>query len=113
VNAAQSTAEITDAVAARISVQLSHVGHGRSADNSDPNRANYDDSRANPFPTLPDGLTTNDRQRVTTADMWRKVRKPENRRRVRAGGATLLRRDFGETIDKLANDAFDWMAGNS
>ncbi len=41
------------------------------------NYANYDEARANPYPHLPDPLLTNDRQRVTTAEMWWQVRRPE------------------------------------
>ncbi len=42
-----------------------------------PNFANYDESLANPYPHLPDPLLTNDRRRVTTAEMWWEVRRPE------------------------------------
>ncbi len=42
-----------------------------------PKHANYDESLANPFPNLPDPLTTNDGQKVTTAEMWWTRRRPE------------------------------------
>ena len=38
---------------------------------------NYDESKANPFPNLPDPLMMNDGTKVTTADMWWKQRRPE------------------------------------
>ena len=41
------------------------------------NEANYDPSRANPFPNLPDPLTLRDGQKVTTPEMWWKRRRPE------------------------------------
>src|SRR5215203_483443 len=41
------------------------------------NYANYDESKANPFPNLPDPLLTNDRRRVTTPEIWWQVRRPE------------------------------------
>lgn len=50
---------------------------GPSGNESDPNHANYDESVANPCPQLPDILTTKDGKKVTTADMWWKVRRPE------------------------------------
>jgi hypothetical protein len=39
--------------------------------------ANYDESNANPYPNLPDPLTLNDGQKVTTAKMWWDKRRPE------------------------------------
>jgi hypothetical protein len=50
---------------------------GPSGNESDPNHANYDELVANPCPQLPDILTTKDGKKVTTADMWWKVRRPE------------------------------------
>ncbi len=50
---------------------------GPSGNERDPNHANYDESKANPYPDLPDVLTTNDGKKVTTADMWFKARRPE------------------------------------
>ncbi|HEY0161807.1 MAG TPA: acetylxylan esterase, partial [Edaphobacter sp.] len=41
------------------------------------NAANYDESKANPFPTLPDPLVLNNGKRVTTAKMWWSVRRPQ------------------------------------
>ncbi|MEJ5239366.1 MAG: hypothetical protein WHT82_13465 [Limisphaera sp.] len=42
-----------------------------------PNSANYDPARANPFPELPDPLRLNDGRRVTSAEMWWQLRRPE------------------------------------
>jgi hypothetical protein len=42
-----------------------------------PNYANYDESKANPFPNLPDPLLLKNGQKVTTAEMWWKQRRPE------------------------------------
>ncbi len=42
-----------------------------------PNYANYDEAKANPYPSLPDPLTLKNGQKVTTAEMWWKQRRPE------------------------------------
>ena len=41
------------------------------------NYANYDESKANPYPNLPDPLTLKNGQKVTTAQMWWNQRRPE------------------------------------
>ena len=41
------------------------------------NSANYDPSKANPFPDLPDVLTLKDGRKVTSPDLWWKERRPE------------------------------------
>jgi hypothetical protein len=50
---------------------------GPSGNEKAPNHANYDESKANPFPNLPDLLTMDDGQKVTTAQMWWDKRRPE------------------------------------
>ncbi len=50
---------------------------GPSGNEGAPNHANYDESKANPFPNLPDALTLKDGTKVTTADMWWKQRRPQ------------------------------------
>lgn len=50
---------------------------GYSGNEKAPNHANYDESKANPFPDIPDPLTTNDGQKVTTPEMWWNKRRPE------------------------------------
>ena len=47
---------------------------GPSGDEHDPKHANYDESQANPFPHIPDALSLNDGQKVTTPEMWQKRR---------------------------------------
>jgi len=46
-------------------------------DPSAPNAANYDESKANPYPDLPDPLKMNDGRKVTSAKMWWAKRRPE------------------------------------
>ena len=50
---------------------------GPSGNESDPNHANTDESLANPCPQLPDILTTKIGKKVTTEEMWWKLRRPE------------------------------------
>ena len=50
---------------------------GPSGDENAPNHANYDESKANPFPNLPDVLTLKNGTKVTTAEVWWKERRPE------------------------------------
>ncbi|MEY4641660.1 MAG: hypothetical protein RLZZ227_1654 [Pseudomonadota bacterium] len=65
----------------RRSLDLLGIGQLREgangSDASAPNAANYDEARANPYPTLPDVLLTGGRKRVTTADEWWQLRRPE------------------------------------
>lgn len=42
-----------------------------------PNYVNYDEAKANPYPNLPAPLLLNDGQKVTTAEMWWKQRRPQ------------------------------------
>ena len=50
---------------------------GYSGDENAPNHANYDEAKANPYPNVPDPLTMNDGEKVTTAKMWWEKRRPE------------------------------------
>ncbi|HTU50350.1 MAG TPA: hypothetical protein VMF56_07130 [Acidobacteriaceae bacterium] len=50
---------------------------GPSGDPKAPDHANYDESKANPWPNLPDALTLNNGQKVTTAKMWWQQRRPQ------------------------------------
>jgi hypothetical protein len=50
---------------------------GPSGNENAVNHANYDESKANPFPNLPDPLITMDGQKVTTPQMWWTRRRPE------------------------------------
>jgi hypothetical protein len=42
-----------------------------------PNAANYDESKANPYPDLPDPLLLKNGKKVTSAKVWMKKRRPE------------------------------------
>jgi lysophospholipase L1-like esterase len=50
---------------------------GPSGNDSAPNQANYDESKANPFPVLPDALALKKGAKVTSAAVWWKQRRPE------------------------------------
>ncbi len=50
---------------------------GPSGNESDPNHANYDPEKANPYPNLPEVLTLKNGQKVTTPEMWWKQRRPQ------------------------------------
>jgi hypothetical protein len=50
---------------------------GPSGNEKAPNHANYDEAQANPFPNIPDPLTMNDGEKVTSAKMWWDQRRPE------------------------------------
>jgi hypothetical protein len=50
---------------------------GRSPNETAPNHANYDESKANPFPNLPAPLMLKNDEKVTTAAMWWHQRRPE------------------------------------
>ena len=50
---------------------------GPSGNEKAPNHANYDESKANPYPDLPDPLKLNNGQPVTTPQIWWDQRRPE------------------------------------
>lgn len=50
---------------------------GPSGDENAPNHANYDESKANPYPKIPDPLTMDNGQKVTTAAEWWHERRPQ------------------------------------
>lgn len=50
---------------------------GPNGNESTPNPANYDESKANPFPDLPDPLTLKNGNKATTAEAWWKQRRLE------------------------------------
>ena len=47
---------------------------GPSGNEQDPNHANYDETKANPFPKLPDVLTLENGRQLTTREAWGKRR---------------------------------------
>jgi lysophospholipase L1-like esterase len=55
--------------------ELRRGANGRDKDA--PNYANYDESKANPYPDLPEILVTNSGEKVTTPEKWWNVRRPE------------------------------------
>ena len=50
---------------------------GRNGNAEAANGANYDESKANPFPELPELLVTNEGREVNTPEDWWKLRRPE------------------------------------
>ncbi|GAB3951302.1 hypothetical protein GCM10028805_31150 [Spirosoma harenae] len=58
-------------------VGIKRLRPGPSGNEADPNHANYDEATADPCPQLPDALTSKNGKKVTTADQWWKVRRPE------------------------------------
>ena len=57
---------------------ITSIRRGRDGMNpQSPHYANYDESKANPFPDLPDPLVLKNGQKVTTPEMWWKQRRPE------------------------------------
>jgi len=56
---------------------ISALRPGASGDEKAPDHANYDESQANPFPSIPDPLVMKNGQKVTSAEMWWKQRRPE------------------------------------
>ena len=56
---------------------IAELRPGPSGDPKSPNAANHDEAKATPYPTLPDPLIASDGAKVTTADQWWRVRRPE------------------------------------
>jgi hypothetical protein len=50
---------------------------GPSGNEKAPDHANYDESKANPYPQLPDALRLNNGRPVTTAKEWWDIRRPQ------------------------------------
>jgi len=59
-------------------LHMTEIRRGRDGNNKDsPYYANYDESKANPFPDLPDPLTLKNGKKVTKAADWWSKRRPE------------------------------------
>jgi hypothetical protein len=58
-------------------LHITSLRPGPSGNPNAPNAANSDESKANPYPELPDPLLLNDGQKVTSPEMWWTVRRPE------------------------------------
>jgi hypothetical protein len=59
-------------------LHITELRRGKAGrDKTDPNFANYDESKANPYPNLPDPLTLKNGKKVTKASDWWSKRRPE------------------------------------
>ena len=61
-------------------LELLHISSFRAGPDFDPasrNAANFDESKANPYPSLPNPLVLESGEKVTTARMWRARRRPQ------------------------------------
>ncbi len=59
-------------------LHIDELRHGADGRNKDaPNAANYDESKANPYPDLPDPLVMKNGRKVKTAKAWWNQRRPE------------------------------------
>jgi (4-O-methyl)-D-glucuronate---lignin esterase len=59
-------------------LHIASLRQGANGSNPEaPNAANYDETKANPFPNLPDPLVLNNGKKVTSAKMWWNQRRPE------------------------------------
>jgi hypothetical protein len=61
----------------QLGIKALRPGPSGRAQAGEPNAANYDPAKANPYPDLPEVLTLKNGKKVTAADMWRKQRRPE------------------------------------
>ncbi|TWT42446.1 hypothetical protein KOR42_47380 [Thalassoglobus neptunius] len=58
-------------------LEITKLRPGKSGNEDDPNAANTDESKANPYPKLPELMTMKDGTQVTTPEQWWKQRRPE------------------------------------
>ena len=58
-------------------LHITSLRRGRDANPASPYAANSDESKANPYPKLPDPLRLNNGKKVTTAKLWWKERRPQ------------------------------------
>jgi len=58
-------------------LRITSLRRGADGDPKSPYAANYDESKANPYPTLPDPLLLRNGKKVKTAKTWWKQRRPE------------------------------------
>ncbi len=61
----------------QLGIKALRPGPSGSTTPGTPNMANYDPEKANPYPDLPEILRLKNGQKVTTAEMWWKQRRPE------------------------------------
>jgi hypothetical protein len=62
---------------AQLGIKQLRPGKNASGKPDDPNGANYDEARANPYPDYPDPLTFPDGRKVAGPDAWWSERRPE------------------------------------
>ena len=62
---------------AKLGIKRMRPGWNGFAKPSEPNAANYDQTRANPYPDYPDALTLRDGRKVTAPERWWRDRRPE------------------------------------
>jgi hypothetical protein len=58
-------------------LHISSLRRGPDGDPKSPNAANFDESKVPAYPNIPDPLTLNDGEKVTTAKMWWQQRRPQ------------------------------------
>src|SRR5262249_27088869 len=58
-------------------LHISSLRPGRDGNANGKNPANYDETKANPFPNLPDPLVLKNGKKVTTPEIWWKKRRPQ------------------------------------
>jgi len=58
-------------------LHMTTIRRGRDGSPDSPYAANYDESKANPYPSLPDPLVLNNGKQVTTAKTWWNQRRPQ------------------------------------
>ncbi len=56
---------------------IKSIRRGFDSDQSSPYAANYDESKANPYPEIPELMKTNSGKKVKNAKQWYEVRRPE------------------------------------
>ena len=56
---------------------IKSIRRGFDADQSSPYAANYDESKANPYPVIPELMKTNSGKKVKNEKQWYEVRRPE------------------------------------
>lgn len=58
-------------------LHITSLRRGANGDPKSPNAANYEESKANPYPNLPDPLLLKNGKKVTTPQIWWDERRPE------------------------------------
>src|SRR5271165_1450026 len=58
-------------------LHITSIRHGADSDPKSPRAANYDESKANPYPNLPDPLLLNNGKPVAAAKTWWTERRPQ------------------------------------